>query len=722
MTTARGVAALLATFLALLAAATNARAAQAPVKHEIRATLAPREHRIQVTDRVTVPPGLVAADGSVRFSLYSGMGIRVSDPAAPVPESHAGPVPAGSDLGARSTTYRIYLPPGRNRFTLTYEGAVFDAPAGIIDAEGALLSGASRWYPQVQGPDGDALVAFALQADVPAAWDVVSQGARRERATADGRTTITWQETQPQDEIFLVAGPFTEYVLPGGPAVAMVYLRRPDKALADRYLTATVRDIAMYDKLIGPYPYAKFALVANRWETGFGMPSFTLMGPTIIRFPFIVDTSFPHEILHNWWGNGVFVDYSGGNWSEGLTVYLADHLLKEQQGQGAAYRRDALQRYGDFVRSGRDFPLKDFVARHGEVSQAVGYDKSMMLFHMLRRRLGDDRFLAAVRGFYRDDRFTRASFADLADSFSKTSGTDLKPVFDQWVGRPGAPALAVADVKAAPRGEGFRLTATLRQTQGGEPFALQVPVAVTLEGKGLAVWWTVRMDGATAAVSLDLPARPLWLEVDPEFDVFRRLAPGETPPALSGLFGADKALFVLPSEDTDARLAAYRALADAWRNGNEAASRVVLDDELKALPDDGTAVWLLGWDNRFRREVAGALADQGVVLTDDGLILPAGPFGISGHSLVLAAREAKGSPLGWIAADAAVALPGLTRKLPHYGKYGYLGFEGPAPDNVLKGQWEVRRSPLSVPVAQADGSQPPKGPAPRAPRPPLVGP
>ena len=60
---------------------------------------------------------------------------------------------------------------------------------------------------------------------------------------------------------------------------AQVYLREPDAALADRYLSATARYIEMYRGLIGPYPYGKFALVENFWETGYGMPSFTLLGP-----------------------------------------------------------------------------------------------------------------------------------------------------------------------------------------------------------------------------------------------------------------------------------------------------------------------------------------------------------------------------------------------------------------------------------------------------------
>ena len=96
-------------------------------------------------------------------------------------------------------------------------------------------------------------------------------------------------------------------------------------------------------------PFSKFALIENFWETGYGMPSFTLLGEQVIRFPFILESSYPHEILHNWWGNGVYPDYTTGNWSEGLTAYLADHLFQEMDGLGAEYRKEMLSRYKNYV-------------------------------------------------------------------------------------------------------------------------------------------------------------------------------------------------------------------------------------------------------------------------------------------------------------------------------------------------------------------------------------
>jgi hypothetical protein len=62
--------------------------------------------------------------------------------------------------------------------------------------------------------------------------------------------------------------------------------------------------------------------------------------------------------------------------------------------------------------------------------------------------------------------------------------------------------------------------------------------------------------------------------------------------------------------------------------------------------------------------------------------------------------------LVWLAADNIGAVPGLTRKLPHYSKYSYLAFQGDEPTNIAKGQWEVLDSPMSHWFA-SDDQQPP---------------
>jgi hypothetical protein len=61
--------------------------------------------------------------------------------------------------------------------------------------------------------------------------------------------------------------------------------------------------------------------------------------------------------------------------------------------------------------------------------------------------------------------------------------------------------------------------------------------------------------------------------------------------------------------------------------------------------------------------------------------------------------------VGWLVADPLAAAPGLARKLPHYGKYSYLGFEGEAPENVIKGQWPTTDSPLVVDLRPGAGGK-----------------
>src|SRR3972149_3830787 len=185
------------------------------------------------------------------------------------------------------------------------------------------------------------MLTFSLDVALPQNWRAVSQGKR----IATGRERVRWQENQPQDEIHLIAAPFIEYQRSDDGIEALVYLRKDDAELAQRYLDATARYLAIYRKMIGAYPYTKFTLVENFWETGYGMPSFTLLGSQIIRFPFILTTSYPHELLHNYWGNSVYVSTEKGNWCEGLTAYMADHLMKEQMGQGNEYRRTTLQKF-----------------------------------------------------------------------------------------------------------------------------------------------------------------------------------------------------------------------------------------------------------------------------------------------------------------------------------------------------------------------------------------
>jgi aminopeptidase N len=709
------------------------------IRHELHVVLQPDHHTLQVTDSITLPEPLHPSDAQLKyFALYAGLsplpltaGVQlVRQPTAtlPVPgDSHASA--GGSRLPLER--YAVILPAGTRTFALQYQGTIRHASpqqspqdawsmpeiSGMLAAEGMYLSGATYWYPRFD----DELVTFTLDVQLPLTWEVVSQGERTRHERVNDATYVRWESPAVQEDLYLVGGPLTEYRQPAGPVQAMVFLRTPDAPLAQKYLDATTQYLGLYNALLGPYPYAKFALVENSWESGYGMPSFTLLGSKVIRLPFIVSSSYPHEILHNWWGNGVFVDVQHGNWCEGLTAYLADHLLQEQRGSATAYRRATLQRYTDYVGTHSDIPLTAFRARHSAATAAIGYGKALMFFHMLRQQVGDSAFISALQAFYRDNLFQRVGFDALRHAFASVTGEVMSEVFQQWVTRPGAPELRVNTTTVGPDGQGYRLSAVLDQVQPGPAYRLQVPLAVSLQGQERAWQTTVLMTEKHLEFTLRLPAQPWRVDVDPEFDLFRRLHREEIPPALTQLFGADKVLLLLPAAAAAELKQGYRQLAQAWHQASSQALEIRWDQEIEALPTD-RAVWLFGWGNRFLPEVITALTPYGVGLTHEGVRLEGTLLTRAQHMVVLTVRHPSNpqQTLAWVAVQNVAALPGLGRKLPHYSTYSFLGFAGDEPVNIVKGQWPVLASPMSVLLTPAPGSPPQEAVAKLAPRRPLI--
>jgi hypothetical protein len=714
--------------------------AQVPIRHELKVTLQPENNHLVVEDTINLPESLLAASKrKLQFRLRDGFqpesptaGVKLNRETSPKRLEKNPPL---ENAQAPVEQFTLSLPPHQRIFVIRYQGRIepptkSDHPdddsgldAGVISGEGVFLTGTTQWYPWFN----DDPVTFSLDVDMPEPWEAVSQGERTRHEREHGRIETRWETSQPQEEIILIGGPFVEYSLSAGDIEVMAFLRTPDEELANRYLEAGGSDLEMYEKLLGPYLYKKFALVENFWETGYGLPSMTLLGSSVLRLPFILDSSYPHEILHNWWGNGVFVNDEKGNWSEGLTTYMADYLIQEQRGTASEYRRTALQKYADYVTEHKDFPLTEFRARHSLASEAVGYGKAMMFFHMLRRQLGDEAFVNALRRFYRENQSRTATFDDLRVAFAAVGGEDLKKDFAQWIVQKGAPALSLSSAQAQIRGNGYLLTAIFEQTQPGPAYRLRVPIAVTLEGREQAYQTSVKMDAKRSGLAVIVSGRPVRLDIDPEFDLFRRLSRDEIPPALSQSLGAEKALFVLPSDADEAVRQGYRQFAESLstvlQTPSSASFEIKLDREISGLPTD-RAVWILGWENRFVPNLQKALTGRGVSILQDGLQIRATKVERKDHTIVITARQPQdaNAALTWVATDSMTALSGLGRKLPHYGPYSYLVFEGEEPKNILKGQWDVLNSPLSIIVKQPEGGL---IPAPRAklePRRPLTEP
>jgi aminopeptidase N len=697
------------TFYLLLWCSVNASAATGSeienaskfTHHAMTVTLDPATSGLKVTTQITLPDSAKAGQ-EIQFLLHKDLQVQSAQQNLREQPVILPALKKMLDTAAvPMKEYRVTLPAGAKTLTLSYHGKISHAldendggTPGLIASDGVFLAHSTAWYPLF---NDDELVTFDVQIRLPKDWGAVSQGELRKDEVTDQQRVMQWVELHPQDDIYIVASRYHEYQQEIDGIKAMVFLRARDEALADRYIKATGQYIALYNELIGPYPYKKFALVENFWETGYGMPSFTLLGSRVIRFPFIIYTSYPHEILHNYWGNGVFVDYESGNWSEGLTAYLADHLFKEQRGEGAEYRRSVLQKYTDFVNESRDFPLTEFRSRHSSATEAVGYGKTLMLFHMLRLQLGDEKFKTALQAFYQQFQFRFAAFADVAKVFSGAADRTLTAFFQQWVNQAGAPSLSVSEAIVKHNDNRYQLGFKLTQSQPEAAYQLNVPVVIYFQDQLEPHQTTLQLNSKQQKYSLEFNRKPVIIDIDPAFDIFRRLDSREIPAAISQGFGDDKPLLILPGKANPQQLTAYRALAEQWQKQQMQSLEIKTDAELTELPAD-RSIWILGWDNRFKEAVVKDLKSNGLTVAEKAFGLMEQSFDKTQHALMVATRHPQNlnKTLLWLSGDNLDAMPGLARKLPHYRKYSYLVFKGDAPDNIVKGQWEITDSPMRV--------------------------
>lgn len=595
----------------------------------------------------------------------------------------------------------------KNSFSISYKGVIkdvieksaaeyargFSETKGIISEIGIYLAGSTYWLPEFENK---LLSSFDLKVEIDKDWSILSQGQRTQNEVLDNAKYIVYHSPEPMDEIYLVGGKWAEYTKTLGNVEVQAFLRTPDKGLADRYLNSTSDFLTMYETLIGKYPYTKFALVENFWETGYGMPSFTLLGEKIIRFPWILNSSYPHELLHNYWGNGVFVDYSKGNWCEGLTAYMADHLIQEQMGSGAEYRQTTLQKFTDYVNDENDMPINQFISRNNPAEESIGYGKVMMVNNMLRSDLGDEIFIKAYQKFYKDYKFTKASFPEIQKSFEEVSRKDLSSFFKQWIDRKGTPSIEILNVNSTQENNEFNLSFTLKQIQKEDVFNVSIPVAIYLNQNSEVVWKNVEMNRKEQHFRFTFNQQPLKIEVDPEFNIMRKVSRSEVPSTLSQVFGSQALTLIIPSKGE--YQAAYNELANIWKTSQEAQGKtasVRLDSELEKIPADHS-VWVIGFENKFNKnDLQNAYVssfnaetiDQIKSLSKTGAVVYAVP---NQNNLT--------ESVGFVGANSEEMIKALSGKLLHYGKYGYLGFEGDTAINVLKGVLPVLNSPLNIKI------------------------
>ncbi len=583
---------------------------------------------------------------------------------------------------------RFLDPAPISSFSMDNPGAGVSA---TITSQGVFFQGQSGWFPRLASQD----LPIHLEVAAPRGVLAVTAGRLLEHEHADDRSISRWRVDQLGRGMPLSAGNYLQRSLQTDSIPVYTYFFPESDHLAQTYLQAAARHLAVYEKLHGPYAFDHFAVVENFFPSGFGMPSYTLLGSAVLRLPFIPEISLRHEVAHCWWGNGVFVDYSQGNWSEGLTTYVADYLMQEEQSDDAAgeYRVRILRDYALLAAGPDDFPVGRFLSRSSPASQVVGYGKAMFLLHMIRQRLGDEAFWDALRSFYDQWLFQPATWQDLLETFVQAgwAPAERSAFTAQWLLAPGAPRLALSNVRVVETAHGWEVSGAIEQQ---EPF-FDLVVPVHLHTTGQALIQDAALRGARTAFSLQTTDRPLRLMVDPEHHIFRLLSQDEIPPTVNSIKGGSAFTAVLSDAFQEIPQDLLRGFLSSL---NQPDAFVLGEQEASSKVDTLENVLFFGSPRTPRLQEL--LSPPPAYLSKmEGLkeILQGTPHDdLDTFFMVLPHPHRESGVIAMFSPSPDLALDQIAdtaRRITHYGKDSYLGFlEG---TNRLRGAWPALASPLN---------------------------
>jgi|Deesub1362A_J573_1020465.scaffolds.fasta_scaffold01739_6 uncharacterized iron-regulated protein len=582
----------------------------------------------------------------------------------------------GQDVDYEEKEDVIVLPSRRGEIEIGFRGT-FAGGGGqenVITDNGVSLM--DDWYPWIEG-----LGYYSLEVALPEGYEAISEGEEVQRVEGE-ELKFYFKFSHPVDRIHLVAGNRFSVIKDTYNHIDIyAYFFDEDRELAEDYIEHVKAYIQLYEDMLGAFPYKRFSIVEHFLPTGYSMPTFTLLGSTVVKLPFIVETSLGHEILHQWFGDMVYVDYESGNWSEGLTTYLADHLYKERQGEGWEYRKRMLLEYKSYVNEENDFPLRDFRGRFDRASKAIGYGKSAMVFHMLRNLIGSRGFLDALRDFIAENRFRMASWDDLKTAFERHHSGDLGWFFRQWIDGRGLPEIRLADVRLRYVDGGYELEFKL--AQDGQGYRIDVPVTIYSGGKGTKRFFALSEEERVFRVYMS--ERPERVVLDEDYDIARWLDDRETPPLISGLLGGGGYLIVTPVEGDERYEPAIRFFKE--RGGETKRADEIEESDIKT-----SAMIILGAGNPLIKRLYGRVGMAGGGFE---ILIKKNPWNESKVVCI-------------IDGDSKGEIEQGIRKIAHYGRYSHLVFKNGV--NLRKETEasergvvvEVYKEPLGVDLTRAD--------------------
>ena len=308
--------------------------------------------------------------------------------------------------------------------------------------------GARDWWPCKQTLD-DKIDSIDVWLDVPEGNTAVSNGLRLSQTTQNGRTLFHYQHRYPIPA-YLIAIAITNYLqvdhyyVSEGPngldSIPFInYIYPEDSSVYSWQSRRAVEAMAVFDSLIGPYPFKDELYGHAQFGWGGGMEHQTM------SFMFNFDWALVvHELAHAWAGNKV----TCGSWqdiwlNEGLTDYLTG-MSYETLFDGRfwpIFKQSHLERILREPDGSVYIPEEDTLDVTRTFNNRLTYRKGAMVAHVLRWTLGDSAFFAGLKSYFNDPElaFGYALTPDFQRHMEAAGDTVLEEFFRDWVYGEGHP-------------------------------------------------------------------------------------------------------------------------------------------------------------------------------------------------------------------------------------------------------------------------------------------
>ncbi len=508
--------------ISLLAVSASAQRPERPALnitgYVINAELDTKAHHLTATATVsfTAPPNVDV----VNFGFHPALKVtKITDESGRTLDGER-----TADGGIRVTPSASFAAGQTSRWTFVYDGTITGNEDGPV--EGLKLAAiqepisyllyAARWFPMT-GFLTDRFTA-EMHIRVPQGMRVFASGATgaaKSVVLSDGRPgdQFDFKWDKPGFPGTVIAGRYVGPVSVGAGNVK-VYLTINHQASANQLAQTASKEYDFFTDSFGQAETERLNVIELPDDT---LPAVYAPELAAIMGARVGDKSgirlLANTIAHQWWGCEVSPRSLNDAWiTNGMSRYGELMYLEDDSGKSAL--RAALDDVAAGALAYDTMPLSS-VARLDPFSpefQSSTLEKGAMIFHMLRWEVGDQKFLAILKGAlsqYTDKPIRTDDFERVAEAQSQQQ---LTPFFAQWIDGTGAPRFT--DKYAVYRlgnNKGFRTIGEINQDLD----LFNMPVELRVETDGKTVNQKVDVVGTDTQYVVDTFGRPRKISIDP---------------------------------------------------------------------------------------------------------------------------------------------------------------------------------------------------------------